>query len=247
MPVKEKKGIEKAKGKIKNKVFATFILILIVFVWLMILALLIKLDVGGFGSTLRPVFKDVPYINRILPKASDLDLAYDDEYSYKSLEDAISKIKELEDANDKLALELEGYKNINSKLEEEISSLQEIKKESEAFNERVLEFDREVVQGDKAPSVEEYKKYYESINPDNAEIIYRQVIGSIEEDNKLKEKIEIYSQMDKKAVARIFETLSSDLDLLIDILSNMKAEDASEILSVMDKDLAGKITKEIFK
>ena len=73
------------------------------------------------------------------------------------------------------------------------------------------------------------------------------MIGSIEEDNKLKEKIEIYSQMDKKAVARIFETLSSDLDLLIDILSNMKAEDASEILSVMDKDLAGKITKEIFK
>lgn len=36
--------------------------------WLIIMALLVKLDVGGFGSTvLAPILKDVPYINRILP------------------------------------------------------------------------------------------------------------------------------------------------------------------------------------
>ena len=46
-------------------VFVTFIIVVI---WLAILALLIKLDVGGFGSTvLRPVLKDIPVINKILP------------------------------------------------------------------------------------------------------------------------------------------------------------------------------------
>ena len=40
----------------------------IVCVWLLILCLLIKLDVGGFGSNvLSPVLKDVPVVNRILP------------------------------------------------------------------------------------------------------------------------------------------------------------------------------------
>ena len=42
--------------------------ILIVIIWLAILALLIKLDVGGFGSeVLTPVLKDVPVVNKILP------------------------------------------------------------------------------------------------------------------------------------------------------------------------------------
>ena len=41
---------------------------LIVIVWIAILCLLIKLDVGGFGSgVLAPVLKDVPIVNKILP------------------------------------------------------------------------------------------------------------------------------------------------------------------------------------
>ena len=48
--------------------FAVLIVIFIVIIWLAILALLVKLDVGGFGSSvLYPVFKDVPVINKILP------------------------------------------------------------------------------------------------------------------------------------------------------------------------------------
>ena len=45
---------------------------LIVVVWVAILCLLIKLDVGGFGSSvLTPVLKDVPIINKILPAAEE--------------------------------------------------------------------------------------------------------------------------------------------------------------------------------
>ena len=49
--------------------FATIVItLLIILIWLIIMGLLIKLDVGGFGSDiLAPIIKDVPYLNLILP------------------------------------------------------------------------------------------------------------------------------------------------------------------------------------
>ena len=69
----QEEGQETVLGKI-GVVFAT---LLIIAIWLGILALLVRLDVGGFGSTvLYPILKDVPYVNRILPevKQSEEDL-----------------------------------------------------------------------------------------------------------------------------------------------------------------------------
>ena len=55
--------------------------VLIVITWLSVMCLLIKCDVGGFGSrVLRPVFKDVPMINKILPDASDEEVAIESDY-----------------------------------------------------------------------------------------------------------------------------------------------------------------------
>ena len=52
--------------------FATFVItLLIIFMWLAIMALLIRLDIGGLGSqVLAPVIGRVPVINRILPEGS---------------------------------------------------------------------------------------------------------------------------------------------------------------------------------
>ena len=60
---KEKRDREGKKG-IGASAIAIMVLIILFFLTLM--ALLIKCDVGGFGSeVLRPVFKDVPIINKI--------------------------------------------------------------------------------------------------------------------------------------------------------------------------------------
>ena len=99
---------------------------------------------------------------------------------------------------------------------------------------------------DEAPEIEEYKTYYESINPDNAEIIYRQVIYDVNASQEIQDKVDIYSNMDPKAAARIFETLSNDTDLLLLILSNMNKSSSSEILSEMNPELAGTLTKKLF-
>ena len=51
-----------------NKFVLFVVTLLVIVIWLGIIALLIKTDVGGFGSTvLYPYLKDVKYVNKILP------------------------------------------------------------------------------------------------------------------------------------------------------------------------------------
>ena len=61
-------GDEKKGGGL----LTVFIVLLIIIIWMAIFALLINLDVGGIGTTLRPMLKDVPLVNKILPKVSDV-------------------------------------------------------------------------------------------------------------------------------------------------------------------------------
>ncbi len=242
MPDKKEKVVKKRN----NKLISILILLMILFVWILIIALLVKLDIGGFGTTLRPVIKDIPIVNKVLPVLTDEELAEEKNYPYASLAEAMVKINELEKTNEELELNIEEYKNNSNKLEEELATLSELKEKDDKFNQRVLEFDRNVVFGDEAPEIEEYKNYYESINSDNAEIIYRQVIYDVNSSQEVKEKADIYSQMDPKAAAQIFETLSNDTDLLLLILSNMSKSSSSEILSEMNPELAGTLTKKLF-
>ena len=76
--------------------------IIIIVIWIAILALLIKLDVGGLGSTvMRPLIKDVPVLNAILPAesslGSNLTTTEEDPYmGFSSLEEAVAYIRQLE-------------------------------------------------------------------------------------------------------------------------------------------------------
>ena len=52
-----------------SKIVTVLIVLVIVVIWLAIFGVLIKLDVGNFGSeVLYPVLKDVPVVNMILPE-----------------------------------------------------------------------------------------------------------------------------------------------------------------------------------
>lgn len=235
------------KGTVKGKVFAILLILLIVFVWLAIFALLVKLDVGGFGSSiLRPLIKDIPIINKVLPDVSDEQLAYENNYPYKSLKDAIERIKELE-------LEIESITDSDTnstdkikELEAEIARLKVFEDNQLAFEERQKEYDKEVVFGETAPSIEEYKKYYESINPTNAEEIYRQVVEQGQISKSIEEKANIYKKMKPDAAAKILETMTADIDLVSQMLLSMSPSESSAILAEMDSTAAAKITKKMF-
>ena len=230
-----------------NKLVGIIIAVVIVVIWLAIFAVLIKLDFGGFGSSiLRPLLKDVPIINKMLPAVPDSQLAYENDYPYQTLEAAIKRIKELELQNESLTVNDTTDSDLLKELKAEIARLSVFEDNQLAFEARELEFETNVVFAESAPDIEEYKLYYESINPTNAEEIYRQVIEQTQFSDSIKEKADIYRKMKPKAAAAIFETMTGDIDLVSQMLLSMKPTESSLILAEMDSTAAAKITKKMF-
>lgn len=226
-------------------VSVVLVTLVIVVIWLAILCLLIKLDVGGFGSgVLAPVLKDVPVVNKILP--TDSVITTDDEEAYggyTSLRDAVDYIRELE-------LELERAQSVSNTDYEEISALRAEIDRLKTFEDAQIEFERiktefyeEVVYSDKGPGVEEYQKYYEMMDPVTAEYLYKQVLGQVAFDAQLADYAQAYSEMDPSQAASIFEEMTDSLDLVAKILYQMNAEDRGNILGVMDAEVAARVTK----
>ena len=168
--------------RVGGKVLTVLIIFLIVLIWLAILALLIKFDVGGVGSeVLRPALKDVPIINRILPDISEEQEAYENAYPYKNLGEAVEYIKKLEEQVDKYREENSDYASRQAEMQKEIDSLRHYEEEQDAFAKLREQFDNEVVFNKEAPSTEEYLKWYASMYPNNAAKIYEQLL---EKENK---------------------------------------------------------------
>ena len=234
-------GEEESSGS----VFAvTFVIVLI---WVAILCLIVKLDFGGFGSNvLTPILKDVPVLNLILP--ANTDVAVDEETSesyggYDNLKDAVAYIKELE-------LELERAQSAESTSTDEVAQLKAEVERLKTFEDSQVEFQRiktefyeEVVYSEKGHGIEEYKKYYEEMDPATAEYLYKQVIQQIEESDEIKDYAKAYSAMKPKEAAAIFEAMTDNLDLAARILNVMEAEDRGKILGVMDPEIASRLTK----
>ncbi len=226
--------------------FATLLAtIMIVMVWLAVIVVIIKLDVGGFGSkVLTPILQDVPVLNRILPGNSVLETNDPESYGgYTSLVDAVDYIKELE-------LELERVQTSVNAKDEEIAELKANVIRLQEFEQKQLEFQRiknefleEVVYAENGPGPEEYRKFYEAADPSTAELIYRQVIIQQEETREIQEWAAAYSQMKPKQAATIFENMTDDLNVVARILKIMGAESRGAIMGVMDPEVAAKLTK----
>ncbi len=223
--------------------------IIIIVIWLAILALLIKLDVGGLGSTLmRPILKDIPVLNAILPAESSLGTNIQEEgedpyMGFTSLDEAVNYIRQLE-------REMAELKNNSGNdtarveaLEAEIERLQTFEKAQVEFQRIKDEFYNEVIYAENGPGIEAYQKYYESIDPEKAEQLYQQVIKQVEADREMEDYVAAYSAMKPKEAAQIFEAMTDNLALAARILENMDSDSRGKILGAMDKDVAAKITK----
>lgn len=219
--------------------------VVIVLIWVAILCLLIKLDVGGFGSgVLAPVLKDVPVVNKILP--ADSTITTDDEESYggyTSLREAVDYIKELE-------LQLEDAQAASTVDSEELAELRAEIDRLQTFEDAQVEFERiktefyeEVVYNEKGPGVEEYQKYYQTIDPTTAEYLYKQVVQQVQVDKEIQDYAQAYAEMKPKQAASIFEAMTDDLDLAAKILDQMSSKDRGNILGAMDAEIAARLTR----
>ena len=243
---KQNDGTTEKKKGIVSKIIATVLILLIIFIWLAVFAVLIKLDVGGLGSSvLRPLLKDIPVVSSILPNVSDEQLAYENDYPYSTLEEAIARIKELEAENKQLTADSTNETSTIQDLQAEVDRLKVFEDEQAAFEQRVKDFDENVVFADAAPDISEYQKYYESINPANAEEIYRQVVEQMQYSEAIKEKADIYRKMKPDEAAAILQTMTADIDSVAKILLSMRPTESAPILAAMDATAAAKITKKM--
>ena len=224
-----------------SKILTILIVVIIVIIWLAIFGVLIKLDVGNFGSeVLYPVLKDVPVVNHILPSVESEDATENEDYD--DLREANAKIRELER---KLAATSSSDDANNSQIDElkaEVERLKKFEDNQLKFAERVKKFDKNVVYNDKAPDTEEYKQYYEEIEPDNAEEIYREVVKDFQYSQEIKDQGEMYGKMEPARAAAILEEMSGDLKLVASILDSMQSTKSALILQNMSTTTAAQVT-----
>lgn len=220
----------------------------IVCIWLLILCVLIKLDVGGFGSgVLAPVLKNVPVVNKILPSEEPLlpnGEEEEDQYAgYSTLKEAVEQIKILELQLEQAGIKKDALEEENARQKEEITRLKTFEASQVEFERIKTEFFEEVIYAEKGPGVEEYLKFYEGMDPATAEFLYKQVVTEQEESKEIQDYAQAYSEMKPKQAAGIFEKMTNNLNLAARILKEMSPEDRGDILGVMDAEIAAKLTK----
>ena len=222
-----------------------FVTIFIVLLWLTVIVVVIKMDVGGFGSSvLAPIIKDVPVISRILPKSAQTEALDGESYGgYTSLKDAVTQIQVLEK-------QLEQEQNTNKLKDTEISTLKAEVLRLQPFEEKQVEFQRirqefyeEVIYAENGPGAEEYMKYYESMDPATAEYLYKQALAKQQVDKEIEDYVSGFEQMKPKAAAAMFEKMTGDLQLVARILEAMNSDSRAKIMDALDPEVAAKLTK----
>ena len=226
-----------------SKIAVVLATIVFIAIWLAILGLIIKMDIGGFGSTvLQPILKDVPIVNKILPESAEGPVV-DAQYPYTTLNEAIERIKELEVELSNAQTQTEGNSDYVAQLEAEVARVREFESEQSAFEEEKTKFYKEVVFNENAPDISEYKAYYEGIDPANAEVLYKQVVQQQQASEEIEEYAKTYSEMKPNQAAAIMEAMQDNLKLVVKILQNMETDARSKILAAMDAEVAARITK----
>lgn len=229
-----------------SKGLGVLIVVLIVITWLSVMALLIKCDVGGFGSeVLRPVFKDVPVIRAILPDASDEEVAKESDYPYDNLADALAQIAVLDAANASKDAEIAALNDRIAEQDAEIIRLSASLEDQETFEEKKNEFYDEIVYGESAPDADTYIEWYNELDAEHAEEIYREIISAKQADQEILDLAAAYESMDAKDAAEILESMSTDMDTVALIMNNMSTEAQGKILAEMEPAFAASVTKKL--
>lgn len=222
--------------------------LLIVVLWLAVIGVVIKMDIGGFGSSvLTPILKDVPVLNMILPGKSgnsDADLGVSGEGygGYSSIEEAVAALRQTELELDRVQTASNAKDSEIEALRSEVSRLSEFEKRQVEFQRIMTEFYEEVVYSDKGPGPEEFLKFYESMNPAVAESLAKQVMIQQQESAEFQSYAQTFAEMKPKEAASTFENMD-DLERVARILNALSVEERAKILNVMDKELAAKLAK----
>lgn len=218
----------------------------IIILWLAVICVIVKLDVGGFGSSvLTPILKDVPVLSLILP-GTDVEVTDnpEDYGGYTSLQEAVDYIKQLE-------LEIERIQTASNLKDSDLETMRAEIERLRAFEASQVEFQRiqeefynEVVNSEKGPGAEEYRKWYEEMNPTTAESLYRQVVIQLEESTEFSDYADTYAKMKPATAAQGLEALmSTDANLAARILRVLSTDSRAAIMDQMSAESVARLAK----
>ena len=155
----------------------------------------------------------------------------------------VDRITELEKKLEQAQSTNTAYSEQIEALKAEVKRLETFQDNQVAFQEIKERFYEEVVYADNGPGVEAYREYYEEMDPTTAEALYKQVIQEVAVNNKMKDYVATYSNMDAAKAAGILGAMTDNLDLAAEILSNLPAATRGAIMGEMDPAVAARITK----
>ena len=246
MAKKDKKNNKKNKVDKAGIALTAVLILLIILILLGGFALFVKFDIGQFGSkVMTPILEDVPVLKYILPDPIDVEGDIE-RYPYDSMEEAIFEITKLKNENNKLKKENDDIQDKVDDLKAEIKRLRKFEEEYSTFETQKAEYEKEIVFGENAPDVTEYQKYYEQIDKERAEELYKQVLVQVSADEEAKKLANTYAKMDSGAAADALEKLENSMGLVCDILLTMTEKNRAAIMNEMSADFAAKVTKKIY-
>lgn len=240
---------EKGSGK------GLLVCVTLVLLFIIILLVCIRMDVGGFGSkVLRPVLKDVPVLKHVLPEATDEEVAA--ETGYRSLAQAVTRIEQLEQelaqlkeqqasqtTSGNVAADAALQAEIDS-LKQQIETLKVYESNQKNFEATKEKFYKEVVYNDHV-DISDYTKWYEEMDKDTAAKLYKEAVKTQEASEYEKEMAKTYAEMKPAKAAAILNTMTGDVDTVVNILNAMDAKDRGAIMGEMNATFAAKITKKM--
>ncbi|WP_026508767.1 magnesium transporter MgtE N-terminal domain-containing protein [Butyrivibrio sp. MC2013] len=238
------KQMEEAQAELtgdKTAGLSSFLaVVLIVLLWVLLMAVMCKLNIAGLGELMRPVIGDVPYLCNLLPDKDDELPTPASSVSDNGIDEAY--VRQLES---ELALAQSKNASLAASIETlttEVARLTPFEEEQLSFEEDRKKFYEEIVYSDNAPDADAYASYYAMIYPDQAEKIYAEVVARQISDEEVKTYVAAFSAMDAENAANIFNSMQ-DLTLVARILNQMSSDDRGAILSAMNVDVADAVTE----
>lgn len=240
------KEMEEAEAELNGDIhggLGSFLLILlIILVWLLLMAIMIKFNILGLGDTLTPALKDIPYIKNLLPGAQTVQMNNSGEDSSQVVADNSDYVASLEqELSRQLALNA-SYAATIDKLNAEVERLEPFEEEQAEFDKQRQQFYQDIVYNDNAPDASAYASYYAMIAPEEAAEIYEQIAANEVSDEEVEVYAATFSAMKPKEAAEIFNNMSN-ITLVARILQQMGSDDRAKIMGKLDTEVAEKVTE----
>jgi flagellar motility protein MotE (MotC chaperone) len=185
---------------------------------------------------LNGFLQNIPIVKNLIPAENNIEGEYAS-YTPEQLADEIDKFKT---ANE---IDQETIKSLNEKNDlyvEEISRLKDFEDQQAVFKAEKEEFDRMIAMNDTGA----YEAFYETVNPETAEILYKEAVIANQSSARVKEYIASFTAMDGGAAAEILEQMvPTDINLVVVIINALDPDTRAGILSEMTPENAAVVVK----